>query len=391
MGLNDYYFDLQQMNIGAVPNKKVCINHFFEANINNFIRKNYNDGYCDYCQKEKKVLDLEEILIFMMKGISNFFEDAANFQPYESRNGGYLWGTSTVEELMDNTGVSAEPYELIEDIIASIEEIGWCSYYDYYNSPGEELEERWKFFTKITKNHTRYFFKFNKENRSYPDNSFSAENALLDLGSLIKKFNLYSKISPATNVFRGRQHAIKDSKKLQDISELVSPKVEDARYANRFSPSGIPMFYGGLSDRITISEIYNSGNKSKKRITIGKFRVKEEIRVIDLSKVPTVPGIFQPDRFHNYFDLLFLNNLIDDITKPVKLDKFDHIEYVPTQIVTEFLRYSFNNQIRKKVHGIIYPSAKNKNEKCIVFFWDQDKCIEKLELLNTACIRTKDI
>ena len=51
MGLNDYYFGLQQMNIGTVPSKRVCINHFFEASINNFIRKNYNDGYCDYCSR----------------------------------------------------------------------------------------------------------------------------------------------------------------------------------------------------------------------------------------------------------------------------------------------------------------------------------------------------
>ena len=387
----DHYFELQQMNIGAVPDKNICINHFKEKNINNFIRKNYVDGYCDYCNKEKKVLSLEDVVIFMMKGISNFFEDAANFQPYESRNGGYLWGTYTVEDMIDTIGIEADPYIVIEDIKESIEEIGWTSYFDFYDSPEKELDGRWKFFNETTKNHTRYLFHFRSVNRSYPDSNYSAEDTLQDLAVLIKKFNLYSVIKPSDSIFRGRQHDIKDSDKIKDINELVSPKIEFAKYANRFSPSGIPMFYGGLSSQTIIPEIFNKSDKRKKRITIGEFRTKKEFRVIDLSKVPSVPSIFQPYRFYNYYDLLFLNNLVRDLTKPVTLDKLDHIEYVPTQIVTEFLRYPFNNEIRKKIDGIIYPSAKNRKEKCIVIFWNQQECLENLELLNTECIKTISI
>ncbi|HMC00258.1 MAG TPA: hypothetical protein VKN14_04375, partial [Flavobacteriaceae bacterium] len=59
--VSENYLELSELNIGYIPNKSVCIRHFNDRYINRFIKKNYKDGFCDYCCKNVKVLELEEI------------------------------------------------------------------------------------------------------------------------------------------------------------------------------------------------------------------------------------------------------------------------------------------------------------------------------------------
>lgn len=386
--VSEYYLELSELNIAGVPDKYVCVRHFKDKHINNFISKNYTDGYCNYCKKSVKVLELEEVLKFMMKGINNFYEDAANFQPYNSREGGYLYGHSTPNELIqDEIGLETEPYKLTEDIIYSIADIAWCSYYDFYGSPKEMLERRWHYFSNTVKHQTRYFFNYRDSKAEYLEPSINAQDALKDLGEFINKYNLIRHLSSDKLLIRARQHTISD--KIEFATQLVAPNIEFAQYANRFSPSGVPMFYGGFEEKTVIKEVYDSKKKSShRRITIGYFQAKEKIRVIDLTKVPNTPGIFEPDRYEDYFSLNFLNQLVFELSKPVTLDRKDHIEYVPTQIITEYIRYPFNETKRKKIQGIIYPSAKADGKPCIVLFWNKEECLKKLKLIKTNTIKT---
>src|SRR5262249_23506696 len=56
------------------------------------------------------------------------------------------------------------------------------------------------------------------------------------------------------------------------------------------------------------------------------------------------------------------------LAKPIKKDDREHIEYVPTQVVTEFLRHEFRTEGGHRVKGIIYQSARNGKGKCCVLF-----------------------
>ena len=82
--------ELDERSISNIPDKNLCVKHINDNAIKRFIRKNYSNGYCDYCEKEVKVVSLESLLEFMMLGISNFYEDAANFMSYNGKEGGYL-------------------------------------------------------------------------------------------------------------------------------------------------------------------------------------------------------------------------------------------------------------------------------------------------------------
>ena len=81
----------------------------------------------------------------------------------------------------------------------------------------------------------------------------------------------------------------------------------------------------------------------------------------------------------NYL-ILFLYSFVRDITQQIIKDGKEHTEYVPTQVVTEFLRYPFNKNRKNKISGIIYPSSQNRSHQSAVFFWDDELSREKVKL-----------
>jgi len=154
--------ELEMRNLTSIPEKNLCIKYVKNNAIRNFIRKNYENGYCDYCEKELKVISLEDLLEFMMLGISNFFEGAGNFMSYNGREGGYLGKIYTPDELIqERIGLETDPFELTEDIVDSIEDIAWSEPDQYYDTEQDELMYQWSYFKTLIKHKSRYLFQQN--------------------------------------------------------------------------------------------------------------------------------------------------------------------------------------------------------------------------------------
>lgn len=88
--------------------------------------------------------------------------------------------------------------------------------------------------------------------------------------------------------------------------------------------------------------------------------------------------------------ILFLHDLVRDITKTVVKDGKEHIDYVPTQVVTEFFRDMFNKNRKNRIEGIIYPSSKNNKGNSSVIFWDNYECLKNLKLIGQETKRISD-
>ena len=128
------------------------------------------------------------------------------------------------------------------------------------------------------------------------------------------------------------------------------------------SPAGISIFYGA-TDRVTaIAEA--GAHASHRYVVTGEFTPTREIRLIDLTNLPGLPSIFDAASHRELFVLRFLDKFIHDITLPVELDGREHIDYVPTQVFTEYFRYAFPG----RVDGLMFPSAQGPGNNVAVFF-----------------------
>jgi len=371
--------------ISSVPDKNLCIKHIDDNTIKRFIRKNYINGYCDYCEKEVKVVSLEDLLEFMMLGISNFYEDAANFMSYNGREGGYLGETFDPDELIqERIGLETDPFELTEDIVSSIEDIAWSEPDMYYDTERDELTYQWSYFKNLIKHKSRYLFQQNHSSNK----SQNAFTILKEVGQITKSLNLIKKIEKGTIIYRCRQHH--SSKVVSEKEKLVAPPEEYAIYPNRFSPSGISMLYSAFDPATAFLETISREDKKKDSITISKFKLKKEIYVVDFNRLPKLPSIFDYKKVKTHYLIRFLYDLVRDFTQEIKKDGKEHIEYVPTQVVTEYFRYPFNKNRQNIIEGIVYPSSKNKSESSSVLFWNNEECLEHLELVDLEVEKIKN-
>ena len=77
---------------------------------------------------------------------------------------------------------------------------------------------------------------------------------------------------------------------------------------------------------------------------------------------------------------IFLTYFSNDISRPIS--EYYNIEYIPTQIVTEYLRHVYKTDKGVKIDGILYKSSKNKGGVNIVIFTDASECSENVMRYN---------
>jgi hypothetical protein len=64
----------------------------------------------------------------------------------------------------------------------------------------------------------------------------------------------------------------------------------------------------------------------------------------------------------------FIESFSDSISQRVKKDGSEHIDYVPSQVVCEYLAQAFETELGITLGGLIYKSAVNPGGKNLVLF-----------------------
>lgn len=102
------------------------------------------------------------------------------------------------------------------------------------------------------------------------------------------------------------------------------------------------MFYGALDVDTAIAETREPGNIGK-IMSMGTFKPVREITILDLARLPNILGVFNEAGRELIQPIRFLHPFADDISRPIAHDGREHIEYVPTQVVTEYVRQAFRD------------------------------------------------
>ena len=127
------------------------------------------------------------------------------------------------------------------------------------------------------------------------------------------------------------------------------------------------MFYGSDDAKTAVLEI---DDDPKRGIAVGTFRTSREMKLLDLTKLPRRLGFFerQPDSSElNRYTVAFLHSFVKSVSAKVESGSREHIDYVPTQVVTEWFRTVFRYG-GAALDGIIYPSTQNPGGHSLVFF-----------------------
>ena len=100
--------------------------------------------------------------------------------------------------------------------------------------------------------------------------------------------------------------------------------------------------------------------------------------MLDLTDIPVIPDLFERDpelgQDVSRRALTFLHHVADQISRPITRDDRVHVEYVPTQVVTEFLRARVRWRGRA-IDGVKYESAAHPGHASYVLFANRDHVV----------------
>ncbi len=370
--------------------KYVCAKHFEDKNLHNYVTRKGEKGECNYCEdgKEKRVIDISELGEFIQECLLQSYDDAGNWLPFESQEGGYQGSTNDTRDLIEDHLDGEVDNKVLNDLIYEIDDKVWCRDDPFGDSRDELLMKDWENFKTIIQHHQRFTI-FQSQQVKIGRFKTSATEILKELGKMIQRFQMIKTLPSGTIVYRCRQHEKDD---ITDASQMCSPSKQYALYPNRMSPAGISMFYGSFNKNTSECETINMSIISEKPYcTTAAFSTKEDIWVVDFSKLPKKPSIFNPRQFSKFHWVSFLNDFVTDLSREIlKDDKSEHIEYTPTQAVTEYIRYILKPKGKKQVMGMIYPSSKDPNKNCLVLFYNHEESLEKMEFLH-SCLSTRKL
>jgi hypothetical protein len=354
----------------------VCPECIVEPTLAEFIRANASSKECTYCEQssdEPIALSLDELLEYIRERIEVEYEDAANSVGYETAEGGYLLPTMDGHKLLAAVGLAVfvKDVSLLDDLASPFHDTPWVHRHAYSLTEEQARRLAWTHFATLVKHRVRYM-QFPPEEPD--DEEITAPSEMLDeLGDLFVTHDLFTNLEPGTELFRVRIHK-PGSAPANSQDEMGPPPVEAARYANRMSPAGVSMFYGSLDEATALAETYVRYDATPAEATIAVFRVTERIPVLNLVDVPPIPSFFGSDEANLHRAAVsFLHDFNADLTKSIAKDGREHIEYVPSQIVTEYVRYRLPEKAHRQVKGIVYRSARRrKGIGCVLFFAHED-------------------
>lgn len=347
-----------------------CAKHVLDDSLLERLNDKFTEGDCSFCGAAGPgiAVPLDEVLAIGMEKVRFEFTPAAEYGAgLEALGFSYEGGHDTADAL-------GEVFEdaLDEPVIAGVRSCGgdqtWVPKAFLYLDEQERMAATWTDFVSTVKHRRRFWFSADNEAIYGADpEKLGVADFFASIANLLTRPEIAVPIPVGSIVVRGRMvHAEQDSATF-DAKELGSPPDIHAA-ANRMSPRGVSMFYGGDSPEVVVAEIGAHSNYN--HAIYGKFTTLRDLTVIDLTKLPPIPGYFTADPVERLL-LRFLHDFVADLVKPIILDGREHIEYVPTQVVTEYLRYF----TEPAVQGLRFASSQLLGGINTVLFCDADKCV----------------
>lgn len=300
----------------------ICSMHIKDDALANFIEVKGELGVCEYCKghDERKVVAFDQLMDVIVEGIGNHYSHPDDEGvPYTSEFG-YWEKTYDTEDLIRwILELEADDDGIIQEIIDALGfDKTWCLNSPGYPRESEFLSFDWDLFCKMLKHKIRYvFFRYPKKVKT-EYRSTNPTDVLDKIGKAIVGLKLFYRTDEGMfnnlSMYRARQH--KTNVPVKSCKEIGPLSFTKANNANRFSPPGIPMFYGAKSKSTAILEVRDKHHE-KQIVTTARFRNIRPLNLIDLTRIPKV-SVFDLEKAEFYEAAIFLKEFSKSISKKNK-------------------------------------------------------------------------
>jgi hypothetical protein len=352
----------------------VCANCFDDLHLKTFIKASLNARECDFCHCKGRKHDLAAPLVavaeVIIEAVQREYQFAVDFLGWDSAEGGYLGSHWDSDDLLRDVIGLDLPKDadgrLFDVLVECLGDQEWCERDPYALREDDRLVGSWEHFCRAIKHERRYFFLREKETGHSDTSEYLSPGEVLSfIEGVVEEHSLIKPVPSGALIYRARQQ--KHGEVFSSPCDLGPPPVEFATKPNRMSPAGIVMFYGSEQRETAVAEIDDDPQLG---IVTGTFRTNRQAHVLDLTRLPRRLGFFERQSDSDPTDryaVAFLHRFVKSLAAKVEPGAREHIDYVPTQVVTEWFRTEFRYN-GAQIDGIRYASAARASGTSLVLF-----------------------
>ena len=352
--------------------KYVCTGCFEDEGIREFIMIDVVQAQCSFCDEScgrEPVARFTDVVEHIQNCLFHEYDDAVNWMYLDSDTREPMNVILDASDVLEGVGLKLprdDGDQLLEALIDELSEISWSEQNPFGISPQDQIRDSWERFCEVVKHERRYFFEDIEDGFEFDANS--PGQILTRIFEYAEEIELFETIPADKTLFRARYQ--KPGTALTTALDLGPPPVEAATQPNRMSPPGIPMFYASDEAETALRETVDRNGT----YALGFFKTLRDMTILNLKDLPPTPSLFQAcsetSGPWNRILLRFLNHVAREISAPIDRDNKVHIEYVPTQVVTEFVRSKVSTGDRR-IDGIKFESSLHAEHACYVIFATQ--------------------
>lgn len=373
---------LEQLTEGGVDLREVersfvCKKCVEDPTLQKWVSHNIRGSYCSYCKKTFKkpaTASMPDLVMYVVCGLEREYDDAENGLGRDNESEtGWAGETYLTSELLERE-LELEDLEsdFSSDLCNAVGDRTWSDEDPYGPRAHELLSWSWKSFRKLALHRNRFFYvEAARQARKDNDETPGIDETLESFIGYCSRNGLYVTEPKGVEFYRCQLKQSREQSPF-DPGRMGPPPNHLARQANRMSPAGIPRFYGAEKPETAMAETMDKAG----RVAVGCFKSTRAVTLLDLTRRPPTPSIFDTDGLHDRPWAHFLHEFLEDFTAPISRDGNEHIEYVPTQVVAEYIEV-FGVHKGRKIDGIRYPSAKHNGSSCVVLFADNESVVGK--------------
>lgn len=348
------------------PDSYVCPDCVEDEFLKSIISDNACHQKCDYCG-ETSGDDIAAPVKVLIEVISDtvfyYYNDpTCAGVPYDG--GSFIFDPIDTHEVLESIGLESDG-RLFDDIASAFINTGWvASAHGHWASShqNEILNASWNNFVNVVKHDVRYFFSRIPNSKKSCSQEYSPPQLLSIISHLVNELKLISTLPLGTSFYRVRER--EDGAEWELNLYQMGPPPTARASAGRMNPAGISYLYLAFEQQTALAEVLE---RPPCGAAIAQFDAQRDLAILDLTDLPPLPSIFDDSCRDQREGLLFLNRFVEEISKPVRKDGREHIEYVPSQVVSEYFALGFQAN-GQPLDGIAYPSAVRPGGKNLVLF-----------------------
>lgn len=343
--------------------KNVCHECIGNKSLKEFIKAEGKKQPCSYCGRYRKAVGFDSFYDAIMDGVCYAYSRAVDELPVDE--GEYVGKTYTSQDLINDElsdEIAANDDRILDDIVEIMPDETWCDKDPFDNRADDDFYS-WDAFSKMVREKMRFvFYRISEDNKR----SLQPSDILDLISHYTREVRLTRTIRSSTKLYRCR--TLNDDQWYTNPDDYGPPDSANA-VAGRMNAAGIEMLYLAMDEETTLREAYSP---NREYAVVVQYRVEEPLYVLDLARLEKMkmPSVFDKENRDTSHAIRFLKMFAKDISKQ-RMNKNTDTEYVPTQIVTEFLRY-VNRKDGDRYDGICYSSSLNPGGTCLVLFMNRE-------------------